>query len=162
MFILALLILGLPLAFLIRSVTQGPWREVVSAEVLEARDVIYLPELKVFLVHGDPPLALRAVSTHLGWEPVGYCPSSGTFVEFPHGSHWDRSGYWMDGPAPRGLDRVRARVDDGFVEIDVTSIAEGPPRGAGPPAHPTGPFCLYDRPEDAQRGFLSAPDLPPT
>ena len=158
MLILGLLVLGLPLAFVIRTVTEGPWRQVVSTEVLEARNVVYLPELRVFLVHGDPPVALRAVSPHLG-EPIAFCPSSELFQEMAHGSKWDPAGYYLDGPAPRGMDRMQTRVDGGFVEINVTSLTEGPPRGAGPPAHPTGPFCEYERPEDARAGFL--PDPPP-
>jgi hypothetical protein len=160
MLILGLLVVGLPLAFAIRMLTEGPWRQVVSTEVLKARDVIYLPELKLFLVHGDPPLALRAVSPHVG-EPIAFCPTSQTFQEMLHGSKWDPSGYWMDGPAPRGMDRVQVRVDNGFVEINITSVTLGPPRGAGPPAHPTGPFCGFERPEDAQRGFLPEPSPPP-
>ena len=159
MFILGLLVLGLPLAFVIRMLTEGPWRQVVSTEVLEARDVISLPEFKVFLVDGDPPLALRAVSPHLG-EPIAFCPTSQTFQEMAHGSKWDPSGYYLDGPAPRGMARLQTRVVNGFVEINVTSVTEGPPRGAGPPALPAGPFCQYERPEDAQRGFLPEPSPP--
>lgn len=128
----------------------------MSVDVLEERDVIYLPDIKVFLVHGDPPRALRAISPHRG-EPIAFCPSSQMFIEMAHGSHWDRSGYYMDGPAPRGMDRAPARVDNGFVEIDISIITQGSPRGAGPPAHPTGPFCQFERPEDAQRGFLPEP-----
>ena len=161
MLILALLVVGLPLAFVIRSAMDDGWGQVTTVEVLEDRDVIYLPDIKVFVVHGQPPVALRAVSTHLG-EPIAFCPSSQTFVELAHGSKWDRSGYYLDGPAPRGMDRVQARVADGVVEINLSVITQGPPRGAGPPARPTGPLCEYERPEDARAGFLPDPSsFPP-
>ncbi len=146
MFILALLLVGLPVAFLIRSATDDGWRRVTSVEVLEERDVVYLPDVRIFLVAAVPPLALRAVSTHLGG-PISYCLTSETFMDLAHGTHWDRSGHYLDGPAPRGMDRVRARVDDGFVEIDIATEIEGAPRGAGSPVGPSGPFC-DDRSED--------------
>lgn len=153
---LGVLLIGLPLAFVLREALDEGWREVVSAEVLEEREVIYIPAVKVFVVEGDPPLALRAVSTHLG-EPVAYCPSAGVFMELSHGSKWDRFGNYLEGPAPRGLDRIGGRLRDGVVEINVTAITEGPERGSVRPEHPTGPFCLYESESDATDGFLAPP-----
>jgi hypothetical protein len=155
-----LLLLGLPLAFVIRAATDDGWREVTSMEVLEEREVIYLPQIRVFLVHADPPLALSAVSSHLG-EPIAYCREASVFEEMSHGSKWDRFGYYLDGPAPRGMDRHALRVVDGIIEIHITDLTHGPPRGAGPPESPTGPFCFFEEPTDATNGFLEPPP-PPT
>lgn len=153
---LVVLLLGLPLAFVIRSALDDGWREVASLEALEENEVIYVPPVQVFLVHADPPLALSAVSSHLD-EPIAYCREASTFMELAHGSKWDRFGYYLDGPAPRGMDRVASRIVGGVMEIKVTNVTNGPPRGAGPPEHPTGPFCLYEEPTDATNGFLEPP-----
>ena len=151
MFILALLVLGLPLAFLIRALTEGPWRQVVSAEVLEARDVIYLPELNVFLVHGDPPVAFTAKSPHVG-ELLVYCTSSETFVSLEHGELFDRSGRYMEGPAARGMDRVPVREREGMIEIDVLQRLQGVPRGEF--TRPSGPLCHAETSRLIRPGFV--------
>jgi hypothetical protein len=121
-----LLLLGLPLAFLIRSATDEGWREVTSVEVLRTRDVIYLPDANVFLVNDDPPIALDGSSPHLG-EPLSYCASGRNFVSLGHGELFDRSGRYLDGPAPHGMDRIGTRVRDGIVEINLRRTTTGPP-----------------------------------
>lgn len=151
--ILAVLLLGLPLAFVIREATDEGWREITSVRALEERGVIYLPAVRVFLVHGAPPRALSAVSPHLD-EPIAYCRESSTFIEQAHGSKWDRFGYYMDGPAPRGMDRIASRVRNEIVEINVSIVDDGAPRGAGPPGESTGPFCQFEHASDAPDGFL--------
>lgn len=156
MIFLIALVLGLPLAFLLRSSLDDGWREVTFVDTLEQEDVIYVPAVNVFLVHGDPPIALKAVSTHLGTEPVAYCPSASTFHELSHGSIWDRLGRYMDGPAPRGLDRVAVRVRSESIEINVSAETRGPERGLVE-ADFSGSLCQYEEPADAQRGFLPPP-----
>lgn len=123
---------------------------------LEENEVIYVRDIRVFLVHDDPPIALSDVSTHLG-EPIAYCEEASTFQELSHGSKWDRFGYYLDGPAPRGMDRIASRVVDGMVEINLSIVTDGPPRGAGPPQRPTGAFCFYEEATDATNGFLAPP-----
>jgi hypothetical protein len=160
MFILALLVLGLPLAFVIRSATDDGWRQVTSVDVFEERDVIYLPDAHVFVVDEDPPLAFSAASPHLGrGDPVAYCEESETFMEV-HGSLWNRLGYYLDGPAPRGLDRIAIRVRNRFIEIKPSIVTEGAPRGAGPELGPTGPFCTFNQPNDGADGFVDVSPLP--
>jgi hypothetical protein len=151
--ILAVLVVGLPLAFLLRAATDQGWRRITSVDVLEARQVIYLPEPRIFLVHGTPPFALSAVSPHLG-EPIAWCPSANDFEEMAHGSKWNRLGYYMDGPAPRGMDRVAVRVRNRYVEINAAMVAPGDPRGSGPQLRPTGPYCHFEVPADARDGFV--------
>lgn len=157
---LGILLLGLPVAFVIRAALDEGWREITSVEILEARDVIYLPQIHVFLVHAEPPLALSAVSSHLQ-EPIAYCPANETFTELAHGSWWDRSGYYLAGPAPRGMGRIASRVREGIVEINPTVVEDGPPRGAGPAETPSRRLCEYERPGDAVNGFLATSPTPP-
>ena len=157
MIFLVALVLGLPLAFFLRSALDDGWREVAFVDTLQQEDVIYVPAVKVFLVHGDQPIALKAVSTHLGTEPVAYCPSASTFHELGHGSIWDRTGRYMDGPATRGLDRVAVRIRSESIEINVSMVTRGPDRYPLNFAQPTGLFCRFEHPEDARAGFLSPP-----
>jgi hypothetical protein len=156
---LGLLLAGLPLAFLIRGLTDEGWRQIASVRALEARDVIYLPDVRIFVVHEDPAVALSAISTHLE-EPVAYCPSGDTFHELAHGSTWNRLGFYVDGPAPTGLERLATRVRDGIVEVNFTITHPGAPRGAGPQLGPNGRFCSYEEPGDATNGFLPSPPAP--
>jgi len=158
--ILALLVLGLPLAFVIRTATDDGWRQVTSVAVLEERDVIYLPDAHVFLVAEDPPLAFSAASPHLGrGDPVAYCAESETFMEV-HGSLWNRLGYYLDGPAPRGLDRIAIRIRNRFIEIKPSIVTEGAPRGAGPKLGPTGLYCTFNQPSEGADGFIEFSPLP--
>ena len=154
MFFLAALLVGLPLAFALRESLDEGWREIASSEVLRQREVVYIPAVMVFVVHAEPPVALRAVSPHLG-EQVAYCPSASVF-QAVHGSLWDRQGRWLDGPAPRGLDRVALRVRDGSIEINVSRVTRGPDRGPVE-INLTGRLCRFEDPADGERGFLSPP-----
>ncbi len=117
--------------------------------------MIYVAPIEIFLVHGEEPLALSAVSSHIG-HPIAYCRENSTFMEI-HGGIWDRSGYYLEGPGTRSMDRVASRVVEGTVEIKVTEVTEGLPRGAGPPERPTGRFCEFEDPGDATNGFLDPP-----
>ncbi|MGH2711561.1 MAG: hypothetical protein ACRDH9_10210 [Actinomycetota bacterium] len=149
---LVVLLLGLPLAFVVRSALDDGWREVAPVALLEEEGVLYIPEVNVFLVDADPPLALSGKSSHIGHR-IAFCRQSQYFQEI-HGGMWDRFGYYMNGPPTRGMDRVASRVVKGTVEIKVTRVTKGPPRGAGPPEPPSGLFCTYDDPSDPRAGFL--------
>lgn len=151
--ILAVLLLGLPLAFVIRAATDEGWRGITTVAVLEERDVIYLPQIEVFLVHDDPPLALNALSPHLR-DRIAFCAASETFVETGHGGLFDRHGLYLEGPPPRGMDRIAVRVRGGSVEINLERIEDGPPRGAEGTEEPTGPLCDPERAAEPQPGFL--------
>ncbi len=142
---------------LLRGTGDDGWRLASTTAGLRARGVVYLSDMRAFVVHTDEgPLGLSAVSPHLG-EPIAYCRSSRTFMELRHGSQWDRLGYYLAGPSPRGMDHVETRVRGDVVQIDPGIVTGGPARGAGPPAEPSGPFCDFESPDDATRGFLAAP-----
>lgn len=88
-------------------------------------------------------LALYQVCVHLGCA-VPWCSTS-QWWECPcHGSQYNRWGEFMDGPAPRGLDRFRVEVDDeGRLLLDTSEIITGPSRGSGALTQPPeGPHCV--------------------
>ena len=152
---LLVLVVVMPVALLVAGAGDETWRIVSTRAGLRERGVIYVKDAKVFVVHtARGPLALRAVATHLGWEPVAYCRSSSTFEEYLHGSKWTRDGRYLDGPAARGLDRVGLRVNGDLVEINPEIVTEGPPRATGPPFQPTGPFCGFETRAAGASGFL--------
>ncbi len=152
LFVLILMVVGLPLAFLIRSATDDGWREVTSAQVLEERDVIYLPDANVFLVAGDPPLALSGASPHPEGERLAYCASGQNFVSLAHGEKFDRVGRYLDGPALHGMDRFGARVRDGTVEINLRLKTMGPPVEERGRANPS--LCFAENVKVVSPGFV--------
>ncbi len=94
--------------------------------------------VQVFLLRrGHSVRAFLNRSPHLG-EPLWYCVREGVFVSPAHGELFDAAGRYVDGPAPRGLDRVQVRVegDDVLVNPRVVErgapVSHGEPRGAIP------------------------------
>jgi cytochrome b6-f complex iron-sulfur subunit/menaquinol-cytochrome c reductase iron-sulfur subunit len=67
---------------------------------------------------GDAVEAWSAVCPHLGCA-VTRAPSGDGFACPCHASRFDPGGAVVSGPSPRALDRLAARVTDGFVEVDV-------------------------------------------
>ncbi|HWC31652.1 MAG TPA: hypothetical protein VG709_00825 [Actinomycetota bacterium] len=106
--------------------------------------VAYLSERRVFVVRrGNAVLVLSAISPHrpeIG-EPLFYCPS-GYFVG-PHGEIFDQLGRYIDGPAPTGMDRFQAKVEDGFVLADLRDMITGPARSSRG-SLPAGRQCILD------------------
>ena len=74
--------------------------------------------------------ALSQKCPHLGCR-VPYCDSSGRFECPCHGSKYDIGGEWIEGPAPRGMDRYPLAVDktSGNLVADTSKTIDGPPRG---------------------------------
>ncbi len=75
--------------------------------------------------------AIYMVCTHLGclykWEP------STVRFECPcHGSKFTREGFYIEGPAPRSLDRFTVSEEDGQVVVDTGSRITGAPSGDSP------------------------------
>jgi nitrite reductase/ring-hydroxylating ferredoxin subunit len=152
--VLAVLLLALPAAFLLRTFLGG-WQAVMSVDALEAADVAYIRNAGVFLVRTDGgPIALSAASPHLDHRLL-YCRSNSMF-QGEHGEVFDRAGFYVDGPAHRGMDRVAVRVQEGVIQIDADDVRRGPPPGAGPAAEPVGRFCEVPGPEP-RPGFAADP-----
>ena len=154
--ILVVLLIGLPVAFVIRSALDAGWRPVTSLEALRTNDVIYLPDIEVFLVAEDPPIALSAESPHQG-ETLLYCEPGRNFVSLSHGEMFDRLGRWIDGPAPRGMDRIDARVREGAVEINLSGKTPGLRKDQVVPDEIP---CNADQAIPTRPGFAERPSLP--
>jgi len=85
--------------------------------------------------------ALYHVCPHLGCT-VPYCDQSGRFECPCHGSTYNLHGEWIEGPAPRGMDRFKASVQDNNVMVDTTVLVTGPPHGTHTiDDTPRGPRC---------------------
>ncbi len=80
--------------------------------------------------------------THLGCR-VPFCDSSQWFECPCHGARFDRVGEQRNGPAPRGMDLMPAKVDGGHLVIDSGSIVKGMPLNTNTTHQdPEGPFCV--------------------
>jgi len=87
-------------------------------------------------------LALYQRCVHLGCR-VPFCETSQWFECPCHGSKYNRSGEYKDGPAPRGLDRFPMRVENGIITVNTGVIITGPPRGTNTTGQEAeGAFCL--------------------
>jgi cytochrome b6-f complex iron-sulfur subunit len=85
--------------------------------------------------------ALYHTCPHLGCT-VPYCNQSGRFECPCHGSTYNLHGEWVEGPAPRGMDRFKASVQDDNVLVDTTTLITGPPHGTHTiDDTPRGPRC---------------------
>jgi cytochrome b6-f complex iron-sulfur subunit len=92
---------------------------------------------------GNPQLfALAQKCPHLGCR-VPFCDSSGRFECNCHGSVFNAAGEWIQGPAPRGMDRHPLAIDDlDNVTVDTSKTITGPDHGSA--LYPTtakGPAC---------------------
>ena len=89
---------------------------------------------------GLMPLYQRCV--HLGCR-VPFCQQSQWFECPCHGSKYNQAGEYKLGPAPRGMDRFKIKIDGGTVTVDTSTILLGPPRGTDTiKQNPEGPFCV--------------------
>jgi cytochrome b6-f complex iron-sulfur subunit len=87
-------------------------------------------------------VALYQKCPHLGCR-VPFCDSSGRFECPCHGSKYNLRGEYIEGPAPRGMDRFPIKVDGDHVLVDTGSVVEGPPRGIHTVSDvPHGPSCV--------------------
>jgi cytochrome b6-f complex iron-sulfur subunit len=87
-------------------------------------------------------VALYQKCPHLGCR-VPFCDSSGRFECPCHGSKYNLRGEYIEGPAPRGMDRFLIRVEGDQVVVDTGEVKEGPPRGVHTVSDtPRGPSCV--------------------
>ena len=121
---------------------------------------LFFPEGRFWLTYydgtGDAPVyakvgalatnlqALYRKCVHLGCS-VPFCSSSMLFECPCHASKYRLHGEFVEGPAPRGLDRFPVVVEGGKVVVDTGSVQTGPPRGTDTWerfARQQGPFCV--------------------
>ena len=90
---------------------------------------------------GGHLFALSQKCPHLGCR-VPFCDSSGRFECPCHGSKFDLGGEWIQGPAPRGMDRYDLSLQNGKLLVDTSKLTDGPDRGAHQYLTPAkGPAC---------------------
>ena len=87
-------------------------------------------------------VALYQKCPHLGCR-VPWCQSS-QWYECPcHGSQYNRVGEKKGGPAPRGMDRFAATVENGIIIVDTGTVIPGPPIGTNTTGQEAeGPNCI--------------------
>jgi len=60
---------------------------------------------------------------------IKWVPSNGRFEDPCGGSKFEIDGTWIEGPAPRGLDRYPVAIDSaGAVTVNLWNLIEGDPR----------------------------------
>lgn len=102
----------------------------------------YVNEGRLFVVNASGNLfALSQKCPHLGCR-IPFCESSGRFECPCHGSKYDLGGEWIEGPAPRGMDRFALTVQGTDLVVDTSKVSDGPNRGANAFLTPAkGPAC---------------------
>jgi cytochrome b6-f complex iron-sulfur subunit len=79
---------------------------------------------------------------HLGCR-VPWCQSSQWFECPCHGSQYNRVGEKKGGPAPRGMDRFALSISGGQMNINTSTVYEGPPIGTNTTGQEAeGPHCV--------------------
>jgi hypothetical protein len=93
--------------------------------------ISWVSPVPIFLVHDTTAgfLAFYDRDTHSSCR-VKWVPESQRFEDPCHGAKYTRTGDYLEGPAPRGLDRFAVIVtNDGIVEVDVSEFQMGAPHG---------------------------------
>ncbi len=113
-----------------------------AVDSFAADTATYVPAGRLFVANtGARVFALSQKCPHLGCR-VPFCESSGHFECPCHGSKYDIGGEWIEGPAPRGLDRYPLKVDGDTLVVDTSTLINGPDRGAKRFFKPAkGPSC---------------------
>jgi cytochrome b6-f complex iron-sulfur subunit len=87
-------------------------------------------------------VALYQKCPHLGCR-VPFCDSSGRFECPCHGSIYNIRGEYIQGPAPRGMDRFPIKIQGDRVLVDTAGAVEGPPKGISTVSNESrGPSCV--------------------
>ena len=102
----------------------------------------FVTQGRLFVANASGHLfALSPRCPHLGCR-VPFCDSSGRFECPCHGSRFDLGGEWIEGPAPRGMDRYDLQLVEGVLVVDTSKLSAGPDRGASDYlTPPKGPSC---------------------
>jgi len=107
----------------------------------------YVSEGRLYVTNATNPagaqlFALSQKCPHLGCK-VPFCTSSGRFECACHGSVFDIAGEWIEGPAPRGMDRIAMTLDGDNLVANTKDVTPGPDHGADQYfSEPKGPNCL--------------------
>lgn len=139
---------------MIRPSQAGAFGGIVNAglpsEFVEG-SVRYFPNGRFYVAnYGGKLEALYQKCPHLGCR-VPFCETSKQFECPCHGSVYNIKGEYLQGPAPRGMDRFPLRVEGNQVLVDTGDLIEGPPQGVVTgPAEPAGAPCNGVYPEPVE------------
>ena len=88
----------------------------------------------VFVAHDldGTVTVLDAISTHLAADPMGWCATSRTIDDIPHGARWDAQGRYVSGPAPTDLGSYEYVIDQRSQEIVVLVYVAPQERSSSP------------------------------
>ena len=127
------------------ATAQGATINLGSASSYQPDSATYISQGRLFVANtGTELYALSQKCPHLGCR-VPFCDSSGRFECPCHGSKYDLGGEWIEGPAPRGMDRFPLTLDkaSGTLTVDTTNVVTGPARGSHRFLTPAkGPSCI--------------------
>src|ERR1700674_1748266 len=110
------------------SATTGATINLGSPSSYAAETATYVSDGRLFVANtGTHLYALSQKCPPLGCR-VPFCDSSGRFECPCHGSKYDLGGEWIEGPAPRGMDRFRLKLDGatGTLVADTSKVLTGP------------------------------------
>ena len=130
----------------LRPLSTGAAASVVkvgSPTAFPADSATYVSEGRLYVTNtGTQMFALSQKCPHLGCK-VPWCASSGRFECACHGSVFDIGGEWIEGPAPRGMDRIDMTLVDDQLVANTKKVTPGPDHGANQYfSPPKGPSCL--------------------
>ena len=95
------------------SAATGATINLGKASSYPAGSATYLSQGRLFVANtGTELYALSQKCPHLGCR-VPFCDSSGRFECPCHGSKYNLGGEWIEGPAPRGMDRYQLTLEGG-------------------------------------------------
>jgi cytochrome b6-f complex iron-sulfur subunit len=125
------------------SAASGGPLNLGSPSQYQPETATYVPQGRLFVAHtGTDIYALSQKCPHLGCR-VPFCDSSGRFECPCHGSKYDLGGEWIEGPAPRGMDRFALKLVGGNLIADTSKVITGPSHGAKQFLKPAkGPSCV--------------------
>ena len=127
------------------SSASGGTIDLGSPSTYKPGTATYVPEGRLFVANtGTRIFALWQRCPHLGCR-IPFCDSSGRFECPCHGSKYDIGGEWIEGPAPRGMDRfpVKLNPSSNTLVADTSTVITGPARGANRYLTPAkGPSCV--------------------
>ncbi len=101
----------------------------VKPDAVPTEGVLEVPEARGYLLNVEGEIvAFSEVCTHLGCR-VPYIAENNRFECPCHGSKFTREGCYLEGPAPRGMDKYVTDVVDDVVVIDTAEVIRGTPAG---------------------------------
>jgi len=105
----------------------------VKPDAVPTDGVLEVPEARGYLVKVEGEVAaFSEVCTHLGCR-VPYVAENNRFECPCHGSKFTVEGCYIEGPAPRGMDKYGTEVVDDVVVIDTDELIPGTAAGEACP-----------------------------